>query len=278
MPEIRLLASIATYLLVAGLYGHIGLRLFSRPSHGNAMRACRCFGLFWFGLGTHSALAATLTIAELVGDASAELTAAAAYAASFAIAIMCGGLMAYLLYVFTGRRAVFRWVGVAYAIQLVPLVGVVWFLQPTGVTMEGWIPIIDYARAEGSALDPIVTLVFVLPPLIAAGSYVALFTRLKDPASRWRLGLVGGAITLWLASAVLATAIQTGNPDVGAIIGRSIAIAAALTVLAAYEPPAWAQRRFGAVRLGHEVVAPSADPALVARKREALAARARELV
>jgi hypothetical protein len=276
--EWRLLASAGSSFLIAGIYAYVGLRLVRRPAAGDARRASQRFGVFWLGLGAHTALAGALTAAFLVGGPAPLLVAAAAFMACVVIAAMFWGLMSYLLFLYTGKRIVFRLTTLAYVAQLVPLLLAVAILRPVGAYMEGWIPMIAYANPAGSALDGIASLTFIIPPLIASWMYLSLFRRVEDAAARWRIGLVGGSIGLWFLLAVVGRFLDLLPGDTGAVIGRAIAISAALIVLAAYEPPAWAQRRYGARRLGHEVTAPPADPARAAARREALVARTRELV
>lgn len=277
MADWRLVASAGSSLLIAAIYAYVGLRIAARKSTGAPRSALRRFGAFWLGLATHSAISATLTATFLVGGPDPLLVATFTYAAAVAIGAMFWGLMSYLLYLYVGKPMTLRLVTVAYAAQLVPLIAAVFMLKPIGAHMAGWIPIIDYANPSGSALDGVVTIIFLLPVLFAAGAYLTLFRHVRDAPSRWRLGLIGGSITLWLLVTLLARAFELGG-DGGAIFGRALAIAAASAVLLAYEPPGWAQRRFGAMRVGHEVVAPSPDPRVLAARRAALVARTRELV
>ena len=275
MADARVVASALSYGAVAVFYLFLGARLMRRPVQGRGARASSLFGLWWLGLGSHSTLAATMAIATAVDGFPPILVAAATTFAAVAIGVMSYGLAYYMLYLLTGSARVVRALAWVYVPLSLALVVSALYARPVAVEMEGWIPMIRYARPEGAALDGLASLTFIIPPFLASGVYAALFLRVKDPAKRWRIAMTGGALFTWLVTSLLLGGLAT---DVAAVIGRSIALAAAICAYLAYEPPAWARRRYGAVPLHEEVLRPPVDPTVALARREALAARARELV
>lgn len=275
MAEWRPFASAGTYLLIAAVYLALGGRLLRRPATEPGQRAVRFFALWWMGLAGHSIVAAIFTLVGGLAAPPAAFVAAGTYLGAALIALMSWGLLYYLLFLFTGRMWVVRALTAVYALMFVGLVAGVAYAGPRAIDVQGWIPIILYDRPEGSALDPIAAIAFLVPPLVASGLYATLFVRVKDPAKRWRIALTGGAIFVWFTTSIAFGALRD---DVAAIVGRSFALAAALSAFVAYEPPAWARRRFGATRLRDEVMAPPRDPHLDEQRRAALLQRAQEIV
>lgn len=278
MAEVRLLASAASYFLVATLWGYVGLRILRRPrGQGAPARATLRFGAWWLGLAGHSVVGGLLALAGALGHATTLVVALATYAAALCIGAMLWGLVSYLAYLYAGRPGVLPAVTVAYALQTAGLVAAVWWLQPIGMHVDGWTPMIDYAKEAGAGLDAFVGVTFLLPPLVASAAYLALLRRVADRTRRYRVLLVGGSILGWtLASIVLNAA--PGTSDVGNVVGRLLAFGAPTLVVLAYDPPAWVQRRFRVERLGEEVQAPPPTPGELAERREAIRARVRDLV
>lgn len=273
--DLRTGASAVSYLVVGAFYLYLGARLARRDVGGDGGHAARLFGVWWLGLGTHSSIAGVVAIAAGTGVWSPLGIATATYLAAIIIAAMSYGLSYYMLYLLTGRVRVVRLLKWVYLPLVAAMLAAVAYAQPQAVHMAGWLPIIDYARPEGSALDGIASLVFIFPPFLASGAYATLWWRVREPGKRWRIALTGGALFTWMVTSVLVGSFST---DAAAITARAVALAAAIAAHLAYAPPRWAQRRYGARRLDEEVVAPPVDAFERAARQQALAARARELV
>lgn len=277
MADVRLLLGAASYLVIGSLWAYVGLRVLRRGTRGKGAAATRRFAAWWLGLAGHSVAGLALALAAATGRATPPVVVASATLAAVCFGVMFWGLVSYLLYLYTGRRAVFPAVTFAYAVQTVLLVGVVWWLRPIGAHAEGWTPFIDYARAGSVATDAYITTTFLVPPLAGSVAYLLLLRRVKDRTARYRIALVSGSILAWFVGALALGAVP-GTSDAASLAVRVLALCAALGVLAAYEPPAWVQRRLRVHRLGHEVVAPPRPHGELAERRAALAARVQDLV
>lgn len=276
MVEAAVIGSALSYLVVGSLWGYVGLRLARRPTRPQDRAAARAFATWWLGLAAHSAIGVSFSVFLMVGITTGPLIVAGTFLAGLVIPVMFWGLLYYMVYLFTGRSFWLRPLTALYVAQGIALFLAIAYLRPVSIVSKGWFPVIQYAHESGAIFDAFVGFVFIIPAFLATAAYATLFFRIRSPAKRIRVGLVGGGIFLWIATVIALGAIP-GDSDPAHILNRLIALLAATSVLIAYEPPRWLRKRLGVAEL-HEEVARPHDPAADAARRAALQERARELV
>ncbi|HVM45590.1 MAG TPA: hypothetical protein VM582_06610, partial [Candidatus Thermoplasmatota archaeon] len=77
--------------------------------------------------------------------------------------------------------------------------------------------------------------------VVGAGLYANLLRRVSEPRLRFRIAVVSTSIIVWFTASVSAYFLL----DVTwfQVLNRSIGVAAALAIFAAYRPPHWLERR-----------------------------------
>jgi hypothetical protein len=265
-------ASIPLFALVAYVVGR-------RQVSAEARGARNGFLLWWAGL-------AFLGLFVLAFDPKVGIDLYG-YGLDFVLAViyvilggyfaMIAGLVYYLLFLYTGKRAVKWWVVGFYVLMFVYLVYYVQSLQPTlGVRPDGQRFLDVGDRPSGlDARSLIFTAGFVLPPIGAAIAYLALFFRVKDRTGRYRILLVSVAILLVflfsLGSSLTNMSAPTEPPSTvdeqralertqdlrGISSGLLSALAGAL-VFVAFRPPAWIRDKYGIRSTEDRIESPAA--------------------
>lgn len=153
-----------------------------------------------------------------------------------------GGLLYYLLYIFSGwRRA---WVGVAllYGFFFAYLAFLVGYHDMVRVEITQWTVRTLYAPDMARDAAPLAA--FIVPHVVGAIAYASLLFTTTDPTRRYRIGLVSGAILVWFATGLGAGLTGLSRAAWWPYAGQVLGLAAALTILAAYVPPPWVRVHF----------------------------------
>jgi hypothetical protein len=177
---------------------------------------------------------------------------------------MIAGLVYYLLYLYTGKRATKWWVVGFYVALFAYLVYYFQSLDPTiGVRPDGQSFLDMGDRPSGlDARSLLLTAGFVLPPIGAAIAYLALFFKVKDRTGKYRILLVSVAILLVflfsLGSSLTSLDNSTEPPatvdeqralersqDLRGIFSGLLSAVAAGLVFLAFRPPTWVQAKYG---------------------------------
>lgn len=281
MPDALTTATLATNL-VASLVGVlIGARLWRHPANGDAHRATRLFALWWIAFGIDTALNTLPKLLWYAGITGAPLYVVITYAAVVAICVMFWGLVSYLAYLFSGSPRAFRYVTAFYALTLVFALSFIASLRPVGASAEGGI---QYANEPSPLAALVWSLSLLLPPTIGSLAYGSLVVRVKHPFRRYRVALVSTSMFVWFGTAIFVNA--PGASDAARAAGLAIGALALAGLMLAYFPPAALRRRLDVgddPTLVHPVPSSIPDGALLPpvdrrARREALAARARELI
>lgn len=232
--------------IVVGLaYSYVAMRLVQRPAAAPAAkRALSFFAMWWAGLALNITLVGGTYLAGAFGVLTFEMQLIDSFLQRLLLTISLVGLMYYLLYLLTGRD-LFVPLAVAYGAYFLLLTYTFFAGDPSGLFVGDWRTDVTFSQPT-NRFNGILTLAFViLPPVVASLAYFRLFFRMDDASMRWRIALVSWAIVGWWAVAVVAG--QRAALDNGPLqsFHRLLSLAAALLVLAAYHPPAWARQRWG---------------------------------
>ncbi|MHB8584975.1 MAG: hypothetical protein ACYDDF_03965 [Thermoplasmatota archaeon] len=246
-------SALAFSLIQTAIAVAIGQMFWRRPLTGADVRASRSFAVFWLG----AAAAAILNDASVAAGANgggAMIIAPLTYANLLADVLYIGGLVYYLLYIYTGRASLFPYVVAFYAAALAGALALIASLGPTGMHMNRWGGSVAYQNEPSAITALLFAVFFLLPPIVGSILYGTLYFRVHGRTQRWRVGLVSTSLFIWVLSALLVTAFDSSSAnDAAAIAIRCISVAAMATIYAAYAPPAWVQRRFEIESLQGEV-------------------------
>jgi hypothetical protein len=235
----------AAFGLAAGLvYAYVGFRVSRRRVDAGKQLAAAMFTAWWWGLAAQTLLAATWNALAAFGVLNEDLYVAATHFSIVLIALALGGLLFYLLFLFTGKTFWWKPLVWAYGAYILYLIYFIRSHDPRGYVARGWSVAVDYGEPlRDDPLYLLVVLLLVGPQTIAAALYFSLFFRTREPTLRYRIALVSGSLFTWLISILAASASGFSDSPAWQVISRTIGLLAALTVLAAYFPPAFVRRR-----------------------------------
>ena len=200
------------------------------------------FALWWAALGTNIVLGGLLYMAASFGYTDYPLQVVYSIVQRLLLCVSLVGLMYYLLYLLSGRD----WLAVLVAYYSTYFLFVVYIMysgEPQGVHVGAWRTDLDYTRDNAATYGLANFLLLVLPPVVAALAYFfRFFFRSDERALRYRIGLVAWAITVWWIMAVVAGQREAFGNEEFQLVNRITGLLAALSILAAYRPPAWVRR------------------------------------
>lgn len=233
------LVSVGTALVgsvAAGVFLSVALRLREQPVSAESRNAIWLFSMWWMALSINAVVSATQDLLVAFGVVALGPFIVFEYLRVFALCIGLWGLMYYLAYVLTGKRQLLAPLAVLFALYYGAIVFVVTIGRPVAVAAER-------ARLlyEAPIVDGVATaFLLVVPPLIAAGTYLALFARTRSASHRYRAGIVGFATLLWSAGLLAREA------DWLDVLPALLAFASAWSVSWAYAPPKFVAKQLAA--------------------------------
>lgn len=231
--------------------------------------ALSSFAIFWLGLGTYGLFDSSWTLASLLGASSLPFAVTVLHVKVAAISAGFGGLVAYLVRVYSGSTPIVYSVGGYYAIVFALLEWHYVRRAPTGQHLGTWGAALDYASASVEPWWTFLLMMLLVPPMIAAIMYGSLLRVTHEPAQRRRIVIVTVSLVLFLAPSLLSWSF--GHWFWWGIAEKLLSgLAAAAMLHVALQ--AW---RDG--ETSGETLAPALD-ALRQEQRAALAQRARDLV
>lgn len=245
MSSATLLAAGGVALAVAAVYAHMGRRVLQRngSSRGSA-RAMHAFAPWWGALAANMLLGGLFMLGAALGWQDLGLQVGYAVFQRFLLVLSLVGLMGYLLYLLTGRDLLAP-LAVAYAGFFVFLLAAMLLSQPTGVYIGEWRTDLLYAGSAPRWMQVVNLAALLGPPVGGALAYFRLYFRLHDPTQRYRIALVSWALIAWWVVAVMAGQHEMFGSQGFQVVNRFLGLGAALVILAAFEPPGWARRRWG---------------------------------
>ena len=223
---------------IAALPVVIALRFRQEHASTEARAAVAAFQVWWLGLGftvftngAREAIAAFGWDATLAGAFNAwQFVYIIATCASVA------GLLYYLIFLFTGHSRWLRPLVGFYVIYAIVALALLARLQPAGVAPGKWFVQWSYANPGGlgAAVLGLMSLLLLLPQIVAAALYVLLRRRGIDPAARRRVTIIGVALLVWLGSTLIAPFVQLGRFEAWQAGGRLVGLVASVAILRAY--------------------------------------------
>jgi hypothetical protein len=255
MTQLTLLTSAALSFIAAAVYAYVGLRLSRRQVSQPSALAWKLFVVWWAGIAATTTLGGVQTLLGLAGALTPGLLLGIGVVNDILISIALWGLLYYLLYLFTGRRALLWPLSAIYIAFFALIVEFIGTTPAFGVKTNGWTFSANYGQSSAALLaNPVIQLIIVMllvPQIIGALAYFSLYFRLQDPTRRYRVFVVSWAIILWFGSpfialgAGLSTDTQTLVGDAYQLASRLIGLGAAIAILMAYLPPPSLRRRYG---------------------------------
>lgn len=222
-------ASAASFAAGA-LFLRIGVRL-GRHVAGPEGQPLRAFGMWWAGIG-----AATVCygLRILFGAAGWKGPVVVMLGLGIAFAgLAVWGLIAYLSYLYTGRRNGGRVAAWVYGVLVAFTLGYIAAAAPHRLVVQRW-TVDAYAVTAplGASMDVVLTLAFLLPPLAAAVLILHLLGRTQDRDQRRRILAVGLGLPLWVSAHLAA---RLSDADLWQFFARVVlGVGVALAISVAY--------------------------------------------
>jgi hypothetical protein len=232
--------------LSAAIYFYVGHVLGRRrqTSPGTGM-AWLMFVIWWYALALGTLFGGILSLLGAFGIVDLPLFTTITIIDLLTVCVALWGLLYYLIYLYTGNSSLLWPVGILYFLYYGYLVYFIEASDPIGVTVNRWNTSLQYQNTIRGPLYWGALLLLVFPQIIGSLAYFMLFFQVKATTQRYRILLVSWSIVIWFMSSFLASASGLAQQDWWQIVSRLIALAASLTILFAYQPPAWIKRRFG---------------------------------
>lgn len=232
-------------LVTAAIFAYIGWTLARRPVGGEGRSAVLAFATWWHGMAVSTALGSVTRILAGMDLLGANLYETVLYLTLLPLCAALWGLLYYLLYLLTGSAALRVPLAIAYGGFYAILLGFVVWGEPDGFVAEGVRLGANFTSPQpGWALRGII-LLMVVPLIGGALGYLSLVRRVPAPEQKYRIWMVSGSVLAWFGSALLASEVGLSNISWWPIASRIIGLTAAATILLAYRPPLWLQRRLG---------------------------------
>jgi hypothetical protein len=238
------LASLGFALASAVLFGLVARTVHRRPVSPQAKGARNAF-VFWWGCLSFLSVAGAILVLPFV-PSDVPLFLEATIAILFLLCVGLAGLLYYLVFIYTSRRGAWKPIAAGYLLLFGMLMFLVLRTGPFHVEETGWGRQLKGAtELEGTPLSWAVVILFIVPPLVAAGAYLSLYRKVDDAGQKRRILLVGLSIFLWFGTSLGAS---VGNVQLATwwqVASRVISLAAAAMVYYAFagikQPPATPQ-------------------------------------
>lgn len=248
MSQATLLASGVLGLATGAMFALVGLLVVRRMREAEAHAALVMFSAFWFSAAIVWALQAITNLAAVAGAADLALADALDEMTTPFYGLAAAGLLYYVLYLLTGRARLLGPILLYYLVLYALIRYQVRAAGRTGIDVQDWVVAFVYETPLQSTLYTVTIALFTLPLLAAVVMYGTLFFRVRDAGTRYRVALVALGLFVWITTEALAYATGVSNTSAGELTRRLLALASTLVIFAGFQPPRWAQRRWGAER------------------------------
>lgn len=240
-------------ILCAGIYFYVGQVLRRRRSDSPDSRlAWRLFVAWWYALSAATLSGAILSLLGAFGIVGLPLFTTITIVNFLAICVALYGLVFYLLYLYTGKRWILAPLSIFYIAYYGLLVYYVQASQPISVTVQPWRATLVYQNPLRGPIFSLALILLLFPPIVGGLAYFMLYFQVKPATQRYRILLVSWSIIIWFLSTFFVSSAGLSDENWWQVISRLIGLAAALTILFAYQPPSWVKRRFGVAALTEE--------------------------
>lgn len=239
------------------VYAIVGIIVLRRRPMPDARLANLGFALWWLGLAALGVLSIPAGFGWNLAEQGLVVWRLWIYLLIPMIYVALAGLLYYLLYLYTGRRAIYRPVAAFYLAMTGYLVWLVEGGRPFLTTDEAGQAMVDFADPIPEWATLLWSVLLVLPVLAAAVAYGVLFFRTHDREARFRIALVASAIILWFSFSLINTVLGFGSEAeasfVEQAISQSLGLLAAVMTLFAFAPPPPVRRWLHAGRMPQAV-------------------------
>jgi hypothetical protein len=233
-------------LVAAGIYAAVGRMVAARPVEAPGRPARQAFAAWWNVLALLSLYGAFADVVTMAGWWTVPLLVAATHVLLLVILLALGGLLYYLVYLYTGRQGAWKPILLFYGLFWACLVYYVEALGPDGVQAGAINPQLHYAHdPQTDGFGPVLGVLLVLPIIGGAVGYSTLFFKAKEPTQRYRIAVVSVSIVLWFSFSLVGSLAGVSQALDWIVLSRLVSLGAAAAVYAAYRPPRWVQRRWG---------------------------------
>lgn len=232
-------------LITAAVFAFIGWTLSRRPVEGEARSAVLAFATWWQGMAAVTVVGSATRILAGMDLLSDGLYETLLFLSLLPLCAALWGLLYYLLYLLTGSARVRVPLAIAYAAFYAVLLAFVVWGEPDGYVADGVRLGANFTNPHPAWALRSVVFLLVGPLIVGALGYLSLVRRVRDPVQKYRIWMVAGSVLAWFGSALLASEVGLSDVAWWPIASRLIGLAAAATILLAYRPPSWIQRRLG---------------------------------
>jgi hypothetical protein len=241
-------------LLFGALLSALSAAIYSRrrSSSPDARLAWRLFVAWWYALAIATLMGAFLNLFGALGITTLPLFTTITLMNLLATCVALYGLMFYLLYLFTGNRKLLVPLSVFYVVYYGLLVYYVQARSPISVSIGRWQTTLEYQNQIMGPFFWVLVILLLFPQILGSFAYFMLYFRVKPVTQKYRILLVSWSIIIWFLSAFLARIAGLSQYDWWQVTSRLIGLSAALTIMMAYQPPAWVKQRFGVASLAEE--------------------------
>lgn len=244
MPE-RLLVGAAVTAATAVLFAYAGALTWRREVPSRARTANRAFSLWWWSAAAVISLLSVANVLGILGIRGDDVHATLHYLRAAPLSLALGGLMYYLLFLFTGRRDLLLPVAAAYLAQHAFTIYYYVRLGPMRTVVTGWDVRVVPAAPADPALSAAFGLTLALPVVLACGAYVAIALRHGDRQQRYRVALIGVALGQWFLLLLVSFLLGLQQREWFSMLYQVPGLLSAALVVVALRPPAWLRARMG---------------------------------
>ncbi len=245
--------------LCAGLFVSIGALLLGRKTGGDYRKPIMMFSMWWIILGIDRVIEVAVRI--LNHDYGIYSLNVPLYYVFWAIAPLgIYGLLYYTIFLFSGRNRLAVPLGLFYlAITVIALATIAasgaYVADANDVNLGVQVNQpgnIAYLRPLSYAFIAAVLSALILPQIAVCIALYSIYPKMSQPTQKFRLAMIATAMLLFFGSTFVAT--LTGR-IVGAdweTLSKSIYLASAVIVYAAYSPPRLLREKYGLVSIFDE--------------------------
>lgn len=244
MSTATLVTGVVVTLATAAVLAYVGRLTLHRRVSPRASEARTAFAAWWWAAAAVLAVGALHTLAGLAGVRAVDLHVLLLHVRAVPLAVAVWGLLFYLLYVYTGR-AWLRWPVAAYAIAFyVYFLVYIELAGPWRVEVTPWEVRVLAIEPAAPAATLALGLLLGAPLTLASVLYGSLYFRLEERTQRFRVALVSLAFAALFATILVGFALRLETRTWFPLLYQVPSLVAALVVLFAHRPPAWARERW----------------------------------
>lgn len=240
----------ASILLVsAGCYAAVARIVAKRGVDAPYAFAQRGFVAWWGGIAAAMAALAVVFLLPVLGVEAGPLYGALFELFIVANALAVAGVGAHLLSIYVeGRWVQTTMYGLLVGYFLL-YTALLFEYAPDAVRVQEGLLVLEGLPTSTGTLSLVLVACFYAPHLLASFAYAALLVKAETAAVRYRITLMAGSLLLsTLSFLFLIAEHEMGRADM-ATLALAASLVGPVSVLLAFAPPAWVQRRLEVVPL-----------------------------